>query len=106
MENQLGVPLFERGAGRLSLTDAGALLAERGRVILAIEQTAEEDLQTLRGLHHGVLRIGASTTIATYLLPPVIATFLRSHPNIDLRLTIQNTQAFSAFCSPTNSTWP
>ena len=92
LENQLGVPLFERGAGRLSLTDAGALLAERGRVILAVEQTAEEDLQALRGLHQGVLRVGASTTIATYLLPPVIATFLRSHPDIDLRLTIQNTQ--------------
>jgi DNA-binding transcriptional LysR family regulator len=92
LESQLGVPLFERGAGRLSLTEAGALLAERGRVILAVEQSAEEDLQTLRGLHHGVLRIGSSTTIATYLLPPVIASFLRSHPNIDLRLTIQNTQ--------------
>ena len=31
LENQLGVPLFERGAGKLTLTEAGALLAERGR---------------------------------------------------------------------------
>src|SRR5512139_2144332 len=90
LENQLGVPLFERGAGKLSLTEAGTLLAERGRVILAIEQSAEEDLQGLRGLHHGILRIGSSTTIATYLLPPVIAAFLHDHPSIDLRLTIQN----------------
>jgi DNA-binding transcriptional LysR family regulator len=93
LERQLGMPLFERGAGRMTLTEAGALLAERGRAILAIEQTAEEDLQALRGLQTGVLRIGASTTIATYLLPPVIAVFLDSHPNIDLRLTIQNTQS-------------
>jgi DNA-binding transcriptional LysR family regulator len=92
LENQLGVALFERGAGLLSLTVAGALLAERGRVILAVEQTAEEDLRALRGLHQGVLRIGSSTTIATYLLPPLIAIFLRSHPAIDLRVTIQNTQ--------------
>jgi DNA-binding transcriptional LysR family regulator len=91
LENQVGQPLFERGAGKLSLTEAGALLAERGRAILAIERTAEEDLQALRGLQHGVLRIGASTTIATYLLPPVIATFLRNYPGIDLRLTILNT---------------
>ena len=92
LENQLGVPLFERGAGKLTLTEAGALLAERGRAILSVEQTAEEDLQALRGLHRGTLRIGSSTTIATYLLPPVIAAFLGSHPAIDLRLTIQNTQ--------------
>jgi DNA-binding transcriptional LysR family regulator len=59
---------------------------------LSVEQTAEEDLRALQGLHHGILRIGSSTTIATYLLPPVLATYLRSHPGIDLRLTIQNTQ--------------
>ena len=33
LEHQLGVPLFERGGGKLSLTEAGALLAERGRAI-------------------------------------------------------------------------
>jgi DNA-binding transcriptional LysR family regulator len=91
LENQLGQPLFERGAGKLSLTEAGSLLAERGRAILAIERSAEEDLQALRTLQHGVLRIGASTTIATYLLPPLIAAFLRQYPGVDLRLTIQNT---------------
>jgi len=91
LEKQLDQPLFERGAGKLRLTEAGLLLAERGRAILAIERTAEEDLRALRGLQHGVLRIGASTTIATYLLPPVIAAFLRQHPGVDLRLTIQNT---------------
>jgi DNA-binding transcriptional LysR family regulator len=92
LENQLGVPLFERGGGKLALTEAGALLAERGRAILAVEQSAEEDLQALRGLHRGTLRVGSSTTIAAYLLPPVIAAFLGNHPAIDLRLTIQNTQ--------------
>jgi DNA-binding transcriptional LysR family regulator len=93
LENQVGQPLFERGAGKLSLTEAGALLAERGRAILAIERTAEEDLGALRGLQHGVLRIGASTTIATYLLPPLIAAFLRNYPGIDLRMTILNTRS-------------
>jgi DNA-binding transcriptional LysR family regulator len=91
LEQQVGVPLFDRGAGKLRLTEAGHLLAERGRVILSVEESAEEDLQALRGLHQGVLRIGSSTTIAAYLLPRVIATYLRSHPNIDLRLTIKNT---------------
>lgn len=91
LENQLGLPLFERGAGKLSLTEAGSLLAERGRAVLAIERAAEEDLQALGSLQRGVLRIGASTTIATYLLPPIIAAYLHQYPGVDLRLTIQNT---------------
>jgi DNA-binding transcriptional LysR family regulator len=91
LESQVGQPLFERGSGKLRLTEAGALLAERGRAVLAIERTAEEDLRALRGLQQGILRIGASTTIATYLLPPTIAAFLRTYPGVDLRLTIQNT---------------
>jgi DNA-binding transcriptional LysR family regulator len=93
LENQLGLPLFERGAGKLRLTEAGALLAERGRAILTIERSAEEDLQALRGLQHGILRIGASTTISAYLLPPLIAAFLRDHPGVDLRLAIHNTRS-------------
>jgi DNA-binding transcriptional LysR family regulator len=92
LERQLGQPLFERGAGKLSLTEAGALLAERGRAMLAIERSAEEELQALRGLEHGTLRVGGSTTVATYLLPPVIAAFLREHPGVDLRLAIGNTR--------------
>jgi DNA-binding transcriptional LysR family regulator len=91
LEHQIGQPLFERGAGKLRLTEAGVVLAERGRAIFAVERTAEEDLRALQGLQHGILRIGASTTIATYLLPPVIAKFLRAYPGIDLRLTILNT---------------
>ena len=91
LENQLGQPLFERGAGKLSLTEAGSLLAERGRAILVIERAAEEDMHALAGLLRGILRIGASTTNATYLLPPILADFLRQHPDVDLRLSIQNT---------------
>ncbi len=92
LENQLGQPLLERGAGKLRLTEAGTLLAERGRAILTIEQAAEEDLSAIGTLQHGVLRIGASTTIAAYLLPPIIAAYLRQYPGVDLRLHIQNTQ--------------
>lgn len=95
LERQTGVPLFER-AGRASrLTSAGALLFARARELFAVEQSAEEELRALRGLEQGVLRIGASTTVATYLLPGVLARFRAAHPGVTLRVASANTRAIA-----------
>jgi DNA-binding transcriptional LysR family regulator len=73
------------------LTEAGNLLIKHARTLFAAEQAAQEALDALRGLHYGSLRIGASTTIAAYFLPPLLGTFHRAHPEIELRLTSANT---------------
>lgn len=92
LERQVGLPLLERGAGGVRLTDAGAGLLERARELFAVERAAEEELRARLGLERGVLRIGASTTIATYLLPPLLGTFQAGYPGIDLRVTSANTR--------------
>jgi DNA-binding transcriptional LysR family regulator len=95
LERQAGVPLIER-AGRASrLTAAGERLAMRARELFGVETAAEEELRALRGLEEGSLRVGASTTIATYLLPPVLARFHEAHPAIVLRVTSANTRAIT-----------
>lgn len=95
LERQVGVPLVER-AGRAShLTAAGERLAARARELFGVEATAEEELRALRGLEAGSLRVGASTTIATYLLPPILASFHDAHPAIALRLVSANTRAIT-----------
>lgn len=95
LERQTGVPLFER-AGRASrLTAAGSLLFARARELFAVEESAEEELRALRGLDAGVLRVGASTTIATYLLPPYLARFSDAHPGVSLRVASANTRAIA-----------
>jgi molybdate transport repressor ModE-like protein len=91
LEAQLGSPLVERGPGGVRLTEAGRVLITHARVLFAAEQAAEEALEALRGLHHGTLRIGASTTVATYFLPPLLGKFYRAHPAVELRLTSANT---------------
>ncbi len=91
-ESQVGARLLERGAGGVRLTEAGQRLAEQARTLFAAERAAEEELDALRGLQRGTLAIGASTTIATYLLPPLLGAFYRDHPTIELRLTSANTQ--------------
>jgi DNA-binding transcriptional LysR family regulator len=65
---------------------------ERAQAIFSIVRTTEEDVRALSSLEQGVLRVGASTTVATYLLPPVLAAFHANYPGVDLRLTSQNTQ--------------
>ena len=93
LERQAEVPLFER-AGRASrLTPAGEVLFARARELFAVEQSAEEELRALRGLEGGALRIGASTTVATYLLPPYLARFRGAHPGVALRVASANTRA-------------
>lgn len=95
LEREVGVPLVER-AGRASrLTAAGEKLAARARELFAVETTAEEELRALRGLEAGSLRVGASTTIATYMLPPILARFHDAHRAIALRVVSANTRAIT-----------
>lgn len=96
LERELGVPLLDRGHRGSTLTEAGVLLDAQARVIFAAERVAEAEIAQLRGLGAGSLQIGASTTIATYLLPPLLGGFHRRHPGIDLRVMSANTQDVAA----------
>lgn len=92
LERELQTTLIDRTAGSLRLTDAGAALFTRARELFAVERAAEEEQRRLRGLEGGVLRIGASTTVATYLLPRYLARFRDAHADVRLRLFTANTR--------------
>lgn len=96
LERHFGTALLERGRGGSTLTEAGAVLYAQARVILGAARVAEEEIALLRGLGRGSLRIGASTTIATYLLPALLGTFHRQYPGIHLRVTSANTHDIAA----------
>jgi len=91
-EAQLGTCLLERGAGGVRPTEAGRRLTIQAQALFAAERAAEEELDAFRGLQRGTLAIGASTTIATYLLPSLLGMFYRRHPSVELRLTSANTR--------------
>ena len=92
LERQLQTTLVDRSAGAHCLTESGAALLIRARELFAVERTAEEELRTLRGLQGGVLRVGASTTVATYLLPECLARFRAAYPHVMLRVSTANTR--------------
>ena len=92
LEKQLGMPLMERTARGVVLTGAGEALREHARAIFELERAAEEAVAAHRNLEGGVLRIGASTTLSTYVLPPLLGEFARLHPHLTLRLARENTR--------------
>jgi DNA-binding transcriptional LysR family regulator len=92
-EAQIGNRLLERGGqGGVTLTEVGGLLMRHAATLFAAERAAEEELAALRGLHRGWLGVGASTTIATYQLPPFLGAFHKRYPGVELRLTSRNTR--------------
>ena len=90
LEQQAGAQLLVRAPSGVVLTEAGEQLAEHARALFAEERSAEERLESLRGLRTGVLRVGASTTLADYFLPPILGELYRAHPGLDIQLLSAN----------------
>jgi DNA-binding transcriptional LysR family regulator len=90
LEKQLGVPLLERDARGSRPTKAGAELFDYARAIFALEEQAEDAIKAHKTLGGATLTIGASTTIATYILPPLLARFYALHPGVNLSLVRGN----------------
>lgn len=96
LEEELGLPLFDRSGTHISLTPAGELLLEAANQSSALLGSAAERMAALTGELAGELALGASTTIAQYLLPRLLSQFARSHPRLRLTLISGNTEAIVA----------
>ncbi len=90
LEEDLGVPLFDRGGGRISLTAAGEALLPFTDRMKALGEEAYGAVASANGQQGGELALGASQTIAQYLLPSLIATFLRSQPKVHVTVRSGN----------------
>lgn len=97
LEESLKVILLERLPRGVRLTDAGRILADYAQRFCTLEHDADRAIAELRGLQRGRLAIGASTTIAAYLLPDALSRFRLSHPGIELQLEIANTREVQRF---------
>ncbi|KPC80619.1 MULTISPECIES: LysR family transcriptional regulator [Streptomyces] len=84
LENELGAELFSRARGNIALTDAGEALLPLARRILADADTARQEVQELVQLRRGRIRLGATPSVCTGLLPDVLRAFHGAHPGIQL----------------------
>lgn len=92
LEGELGIRLFSRKGSKIELTEAGQVLLKYSTQILSIENKINYDISLLKEKYSGSLKIGASTTIGQYVLPPVLALFNKKYPEIKLSLSNNNTQ--------------
>jgi DNA-binding transcriptional LysR family regulator len=85
--------LFERsGNKKIVLTPAGEMLLQYTDQLLKVYRELEYDMNLLTKKHIGILRIGASTTVAQYIIPPVLAQFHQKFKDIQVLLITGNTE--------------
>lgn len=94
LEDQYKMPLFERKGNSISLTDAGIKLNDYLKQATEIERKAEYELSILSNAANaaGHLRLGASTTIALYILPYILSGFQQEYANVGVQLVNRNSE--------------
>ena len=93
LEEHFSTRLFDRAQGRIALTPAGAVAFEYAERILALDAELDQRLKEFSDQEAGPLLIGASTTIAEFLLPRVLGKFKALHPAVVPRLFVANSDA-------------
>jgi DNA-binding transcriptional LysR family regulator len=92
LEEHFDTRLFDRAQGRIILTPAGVVAFEYAERILALDAELDARLKEISGQDSGPLLIGASTTLAEFLLPQVLGEFKASHPAVVPRLFVGNSE--------------
>jgi DNA-binding transcriptional LysR family regulator len=92
LEEQFNVRLFERSHGRIALTPAGRLVMDYAERILALSEEMETRVGELTGTMSGPLLLGASTTIAEFVLPRILGEFKVEYPQVHTHLTVGNSE--------------
>jgi DNA-binding transcriptional LysR family regulator len=93
LEEHCNARLFDRGHGKIALTSAGEIVLAYAEKILGLSEELDQRLGDLTGEVSGSLHIGASMTIAEYVLPRILGEFKAQYPSVRPRLTIGNSEA-------------
>lgn len=92
LEEYFNTRLFDRTHNKVNLTPAGERVAEFAERIFDLYSEMENSVRDLTGEISGALTIGASTTIAEYMLPALLGEFKARYPDINLRLKVSNSE--------------
>jgi DNA-binding transcriptional LysR family regulator len=85
LEDWVGQPLFARGSGARTLTDAGTLLLEYADRMLNLREDIRKSMRELRGLERGQVSIGVNES-SIHALLPALASYREVHPGIHIRV--------------------
>ena len=91
LEEHFNTRLFDRTHNRISLTDAGKQVFRVADKIFQLYDEMEDAVRQVTGEISGALIIGASTTIAEYMLPALLGDFKGKYPDVNVHLKVSNT---------------
>jgi len=92
LEEQYKIKLFERNGSKITLTNAGEVLLKHTKEIFEIYREIDFDMSALINQNKGLLRLGASTTISQYIIPPHLAFFHKKMKDVKVHLLNGNTE--------------
>lgn len=92
LETAYQTRLFDRQGSKISLTESGKLLLEHCERILEDYKRLEYEMHLLHNEYTGELKLGASTTIAQYVLPAMLGGFIGKFPEVSLSLMNGNSR--------------
>ena len=92
LEEYFNTRLFDRTHNRISLTEAGHRVYSYADKIFVLYNEMENGVREMTGEVSGSLTIGASTTIAEYMLPALLGDFKKRYPDINIHLKVSNTE--------------
>ncbi|CAK0758447.1 LysR family transcriptional regulator, transcriptional activator of the cysJI operon [Gammaproteobacteria bacterium] len=92
LEEYFNTRLFDRTHNRITLTPAGERVYSHADHIFELYREMENSVRELTGEISGILAIGASTTVAEYMLPTLLGDFKLKYPNVTVRLKVSNTE--------------
>jgi DNA-binding transcriptional LysR family regulator len=96
LERHFGVDLVDLVGRRVVPTDAGRFLALRAHDLLGAMETLEREMGEFAAARGGVLRIGATLTIGSYVLPDLLARFAAAQPGVWVQVEVANNSATAA----------
>jgi DNA-binding transcriptional LysR family regulator len=95
-EEDLGTPLFERLPRGVRLTAAGEVMLSFVRRSLSELESATSQVEQLRGLMRGVVRLGCAESVGTDIVPRIVAAWQARHPGVQFHLRVGGTQSLLA----------
>jgi DNA-binding transcriptional LysR family regulator len=94
LEEYYKTKMFDRKGILIELTPAGKLLFEKLTEVKRIQEQTEFEISTIKDVLQakGVLKLGASTTVALYILPKVLSAFNQHYPQTHITLLNRNSE--------------
>jgi DNA-binding transcriptional LysR family regulator len=96
LEEHFNTRLFDRGHGQIALTPAGEVVLGYAERILGLASEMDVRLSELAGEISGLLVVGASTTIAEFMLPGILGEFKSAYPDVRSRLIVGNSKGIES----------